>query len=42
MKIKQIRVVSLDIPKTPPKSKARRPAANKVAFRNQRVDAFET
>ena len=33
MKIKQIRVVNLDIPLTPPKSKSRRPAANKVSAR---------
>ena len=33
MKIKQIRVVSLDIPLAPPKSKPTRPAANKVAAR---------
>ncbi|MCH7906040.1 MAG: hypothetical protein IIC29_10365 [Chloroflexi bacterium] len=33
MKIKQIRVVSLDIPRTPPKSKPTRPAANKVSAR---------
>ena len=33
MKIKQIRVVELDIPITPPKSKPTRPAANKVSAR---------
>ena len=33
MNIKQIRVVNLDIPLTPPKSKSRRPAANKVSAR---------
>ena len=33
MNIKQIRVVNLDIPLTPPKSKSRRPAADKVSAR---------
>ena len=33
MKIKQIRVVELDLPVTPPKSRPTRPAANKVSAR---------